>query len=298
MYFPNIPLQKLNAVETVLQVHMTGCQQKRIHMRKYLDKENALFEEWQDRIRENEPVADFAPDGILYRGPIEFNDNGTGYKPRTVGNSAIQWDTAPKRLLILTKDLYDTDGGWDIRYDTGRVWDAGMFVVRTSRARFYSNLTLWSYALLDASAGNPIDEFDMTPSWDELREFYETAPIARVNCKKTVGADTCPYDVLRKHLETYGDLLQRQIGMYDADIILCCGGSDLIKDFVKKTYLPDLENVEETDWMYYSKSRNKLVVNNYHPSYPGCTYENMYEAMMREMRIFLERFPEFTKPGR
>lgn len=48
MYFPDIPLQKLNAVETVLQVHMTGCQQKRIRMRKYLDKENALFEEWQN----------------------------------------------------------------------------------------------------------------------------------------------------------------------------------------------------------------------------------------------------------
>lgn len=267
-------------------------------MNKYFDKEQALFEEWKRRVLENEPEADFAPDGMLYRGSIEFNEDGVGYKPRPLGKAAEQWDAAPKRLLILTKDLNDNEGGWDIRYDTGRVYDAGKFVVRTSHLRFYSNLTLWAYALLDASEGNPIDVFDMTPSWDELRECYETAPIARVNCKKTVGSEKCPNAVLRKHLETYGDLLQEQIALYDADIILCCGGSDLIKDFIKEKYLPDLEAVEGTDWMYFSRSTNKLVVNSYHPSYMGCSPEKIYESMMWGMKKFLEQFPTFTKSDR
>jgi hypothetical protein len=267
-------------------------------MNKYFDKEQALFEEWKRRVLENEPEADFAPDGMLYRGSIEFNEDGVGYKPRPLGKAAEQWDAAPKRLLILTKDLNDNEGGWDIRYDTGRVYDAGKFVVKTSHLRFYSNLTLWAYALLDASEGNPIDVFDMTPSWDELREYYETAPIARVNCKKTVGSEKCPNAVLRKHLETYGDLLQEQIALYDADIILCCGGSDLIKDFIKEKYLPDLEAVEGTDWMYFSRSTNKLVVNSYHPSYMGCSPEKIYESMMWGMKKFLEQFPTFTKSDR
>jgi hypothetical protein len=267
-------------------------------MRIFYDEEKALFEEWQTRVHKNEPKAEFAPDGILFRGPIEFNEDGTGYKPRTIGNSSEQWDRATKRLLILTKDLHDSDGAWDIRYDTGRVWDAGKYVVKTSRARFYANLTLWSYALLDACEGNPIDIYDMTPSWDELREFYETAPIARVNCKKTLGGKSCPKSELRNHLEIYGDLLQRQMILYDADIILCCGGSDLIKDFVKNSYLPDLTKVEDTECLYYSPSGKKLVINSYHPSYPGCSTESMYEAMMKDMKIFLDRYPEFTKPSR
>ena len=267
-------------------------------MKKYFNKEQALFEEWQNRILEKEPEADFAPDGMLYRGEIEFNDNGIGYKPRPVGRAAEQWDNASKRLLILTKDLNDNEGGWDVRYDTGRVYDAGKFEVRTSLLRFYSNMTLWAYALLDAADGNPIVDFDMTPSWDDLREFYETAPIVRVNCKKTVGREKCPIGILRSHLETYGDLLLKQIEMYDADIILCCGGSNLIVDFVRNAYLQDLEAVKDTDWTYYSKSANKLVINSYHPSYPGCSPERMYESMMRDVEKFIDQFPEFTKPHR
>jgi uracil-DNA glycosylase len=119
-----------------------------------------------------------------------------------------------------------------------------------------------------------------------------------VNCKKTVGSEKCPNAVLRKHLETYGDLLQEQIALYDADIILCCGGSDLIKDFIKEKYLPDLEAVEGTDWMYFSRSTNKLVVNSYHPSYMGCSPEKIYESMMWGMKKFLEQFPTFTKSDR
>ena len=267
-------------------------------MNKYFNNEEALFKEWKSRISENEPEADFAPDGMLYRGPIEFNHDGNSYKLRQIGNAAEQWDKAPKRLLILTKDLNDNEGGWDVRYDMGRVHGAGKFVVKTSRLRFYSNLTLWAYALLDASEGNPIDIFEMTPTWDMLREYYETAPIARVNCKKTVGSEKCPNGVLLKHLETYGDLLLKQIDLYDADVILCCGGSNLIKDFIKKAYLPDLEKVKDTDWMYYSKSTNKLVVNSYHPSYPGCSSEDIYASMMSDMHKFLDQFPIFTKAHR
>ena len=110
--------------------------------------------------------------------------------------------------------------------------------------------------------------------------------IARLNCW------------LQSHLETYGDLLLKQIELYDADIILCCGGSNLIKDFVKEMYLPDLEAVTDTDWTYYSKSANKLVINSYHPSYPGCSPEKMYESMMRDVEKFLDKFPLFTKPHR
>lgn len=76
---------------------------------------------------------------------------------------------------------------------------------------------------------------------------------------------------------------------------LCCGGSDLIKDFVQAHYLPDLCRM--SDWMWYSPSVRKLVVNSWHPSYRGDTHEGMYTAMMQHYSEFLHAFPGFF-PGR
>lgn len=262
-------------------------------MSKYFEKENVLFkEEWSVRLKTNEPDADFVPDGLLYRGPATSDGK---YWRRNIGNESRQWDTASKRLLILTKDLNDEDA-WDIREEMGRLNFTGG-QIRTCRSFFYSNLTLWSYALINASDGNEIADYEMTPSWDELREFYETAPIARVNCKKSLGKSSCPANLLNMHLHTYGDLLLRQIEMYDADIILCCGGNGLIKDFIAEKYLQDLEQISEEGWMYFSPLHNKLVVNSLHPSYKK-SKEWSYQEMMKDMKRFLNKYPDFTKPHR
>jgi hypothetical protein len=85
--------------------------------------------------------------------------------------------------------------------------------------------------------------------------------------------------------------------MYDADIILCCGGSGLIKDFVKRNYLLDLQKISESGWVYYSPSRNKVVIDSYHPS---CRYstKSMYEDMMDDMNKFLDNYAEFLNKHR
>lgn len=264
-------------------------------MTKYSYQEDLLFLEWQARIFENEPDADFVPDGMLYRGEIEFNKEGLGYI-RGVGDAAARWDRAEKRIVIITKDLYD-DEVWDIRVETGRDSNTGQFTVKTDNRRIMHNLTLWSHALLNSSAGNPILDYDMTPTWDELREFYESAPIVRMNCKKTLGERECKNTVLHAHLKTYADLILRQISLYDADIILCCGGSSAIKNFVKKYYLQDLERITSDGWMNYSPSTNKLVVDSYHPS-ARSSPRTIYEPMMKDMSAFLVKYPEFIKPHR
>ena len=52
-----------------------------------------------------------------------------------------------------------------------------------------------------------------------------------------------------------------------------------------------------SDWMWYSPSVRKLVVNSWHPSYRGDTHEGMYNAMMQHYSEFLHAFPGFF-PGR
>lgn len=153
----------------------------------------------------------------------------------------------------------------------------------------------WVYGLLTADRHGNTRPFDEADRPDTFRPFYDEAPVARVNCKKQPGGSQLTNSALQGFLTRYADLLERQIRLYDADILLCCGGSDLIKDFVQAHYLPDLCRM--SDWMWYSPSVRKLVVNSWHPSYRGDTHEGMYTAMMQHYSEFLHAFPGFF-PGR
>ena len=59
---------------------------------------------------------------------------------------------------------------------------------------------------------------------------------------------------------------------------LCCGGSDLIKDFVRETLLPDLRRIN--DWIYRSPSTRQTLINSYHPSYRGMTHRDLYTSLL------------------
>ena len=88
-----------------------------------------------------------------------------------------------------------------------------------------------------------------------------------------------------------------QIEMYDADVILCCGGGGVIRDFVKRCYLPDLVRFSDDGWVWYSPSTRKVVVDSYHPSVLKNKRE-MYEQMMADLRAFLAEYPEFKRERR
>ena len=67
-------------------------------MNKYYAMEEELLERWKNRLRENDSKSDFVPDGMLYRGEINYvsNHDSTGYWTRARGNEASQWDAAAK----------------------------------------------------------------------------------------------------------------------------------------------------------------------------------------------------------
>ena len=262
----------------------------------YKEREENLFKRWmnackmQDGINPNE---DFAYDGILFRGEYTLIN---GCWERQPGNETELWDNARCRLLILTKDTYYECGLDDIRIETARKNHVGNNV-ETASATFYRNLTLWSYALINAVQGGKILEYNDTPNWDALREIYTSAPIARVNCKKQIGESSISDSELSSHIERYANYLKEQIEMYNADIILCCGGRSTIKNFVKKYYLQDLEMFSSNAWVYYSPSTRKIVIDSYHPSYPksDTTMQMYYNEMMSDLKSFLTKHPEYIR---
>lgn len=235
-------------------------------------KEEDIQKRWLKMAEANNDAESLCIDGLLFRGPISYED---GFWSRIKGDEESKWEKSKRRLLILTKDLND-DEGWDIRQETGRYNEIAFSYERA--VAFYKNLRMWSYLIL---TGQP----DHMPSFKEARNmntagpFYESAAIARVNCKKQVGCGTISDAILMTYLETYAPLLKEQIALYDANIIYCCGFSsdrNIILDFVRSHYLTDLILVPDTDgWFYYSPSTGKLVVNSYHPS-ARIGYEDTY----------------------
>ncbi len=233
--------------------------------------EKQIINDWKQLAQSLGDDSELVEDGLLYRGDI-FYENECWH--RLPGNEEELWNNAPRKLLILTKDLND-DEAWDIREETGRY---NMAVYSYEKAiSFYKNLRMWSYGLFNTTA-------DHSPTFEEARDmnvsgpFYESAPIARINCKKQVGGGTISDAVLLSYLEKYAELLKRQVMLYDADIILCCG--KVILDFVRAQCLTDLSPVAGTEgWMYHSPSTNKVVIHSHHPS-NRIGYENPYRDMM------------------
>ncbi len=246
-------------------------------------QESILQKLWLDRSIANGDGDELVKDGLLYRGKIYFENR---YWHRDSGNEVAQWNEAATKLLILTKDLNDTEA-WDICEETGRrncvAFDYGKAIP------FYKNLRMWSYGLQTLKDGKAAD-FERASDMNISGPHYEQAPIARINCKKQCGSSSISDKALNENISRYADLLQRQIALYDADILLCCGcksGKNVLLNFVRNTYLTDLECVEGTgNWIYYSPSTRKIAINSYHPS-SRISYQDNYNGMMSAYEYFI-----------
>lgn len=238
--------------------------------------ENLLQKKWLQESMAKGDGNNLVTDGLLFRGKIYY-ENGCWH--REEGEEERQWIDASRRLMILTKDLDDIDA-WDIRQETGRRNTVAFDY--NSSAPFYKNLRMWVYGLLNMKGGRCPD-YGIASNMDISGPYYEKAPLVRINCKKQCGGASINDNVLDIYLTRYADLLKSQIELYDASILLCCGckgGNNVILNFVRSFYLTDLECVPGTgNWIYYSPSTRKLVINSYHPS-SRIGYEQNYVGMM------------------
>ncbi len=259
----------------------------------YHDIEEEIFEEWISLSETNNDGGEdeFAQDGLLYRGDIVYTDKG--FWERHEGNEESLWEASSKRIMFLTKDLNDPGNPWDIRCETGRKNKHGkdIFSVNTL---FYKNYMRMLYGILNAQEDNSDLSYDTVNNPAIYQPFFDKVPIVRINCKKQVGGNSLKNSELIKYLRNYKDILLKQINLYDANIIVCCGGSSIIKEFVAKNYITDL--IQINSWIYYSESCDKLVIDAFHLSYPGSHYkdapseEEAYTWMMDALKEFYVKY--------
>ena len=256
----------------------------------FSEREDLIFEEIRKRALDlNEDTYHIARDGLLFRGEFKYeHDCWTRYP----GEEDLIWDNASNPMIILTKDTPLESELYDIRIESGMINFKGPDIEPTVRNAFYDNLHLWTFGILEALNNGNLYLYDDTPSWEELREYYERAPLVRMNCRKQMGDKTISNSKLSRSLKNYKEQIKEQIQLYDGRVILCCGGSSIIKNFVKEVYLPDLFPVVSSSndpWLYYSKQMHKLVINSYHPSYARARSPKVFDSLMNEMKIFVDQ---------
>lgn len=227
--------------------------------------------------------------GLLFRGDFGINtkpnDNGDFTWNRTSANEEELWYNSCKRLMILTKDLNDNEL-WDIREESGgrkhlkKNHILSMKDLQFHGKIFHRRLNRWVFGIYEEYNGK-YPSFEEVQDYKEMGLYYEKVPLVRINCKIEIGGSCVENNVLVESMHKNKTFLIEQIKLYKANIILCCGSA--IFYFLKKNYFDDMIEVDDSeDWIYYSKTKNIVIINSYHPSYRGRCDKWLYDELMKK----------------
>ena len=150
------------------------------------EKEKNLFSRWAKSL--NLSIEEFCPNGgLLFKGDFGLNDineDNLYTWNRAEGNEEEIWCKSPKRLMILTKDLNDSEG-WDIREESGgRAHLPEMYIPSNENLiykgiGFYRKLNRWVYGIFNEKSGS-YPSFETVQDYKEMGQFYESAPLVRI----------------------------------------------------------------------------------------------------------------------
>lgn len=147
-----------------------------------------------------------------------------GFVRDGVIDPAIYRKSSPS-ILILLKEVNDPGpdgGGWDLRE----------FVRDGARHQTWNTVTRWVMAISSLPGEKPWR--DVYPvSTEQRRDVLRN--ISAMNLKKSPGGDTTVVANFRQVVEEDRAFIREQIGLYNPQIIICCGSivADVYYSFLK-----------------------------------------------------------------
>ncbi len=287
-------------------------------MKNYVAENERILKEWRNvYVNNNQSKYPdctnlheyFTPDGIMFKGEFlpdrrNYSDGKSVFrwKRNCSGEENTLWANAPMRVLYLTKDQNSYgDVAWDVRSESFRYRDENykpdeMWL--DTGVAFYRNLVYSLYGILKTTIDQPQDYNKFTDK--DALSFVDKQIFARINCKKEVGNDKCPDDVLLDAINRDKSFLERQINGLDADIFVCCGYTQSIPDTGNRmlnllnTIGYHFKPQDEEKWIFYDSDKNKVAINSYHLSYLRFDYVGMISAYHE----FLKKHPAFSESHR
>lgn len=256
----------------------------------YSFEENELIVNMWRVLASKDGDGDVSADGVYYKGELYLQPNANQIW-RHPGDEDSQWVAAKRRILFVSKDLNEYDNAYDLRgIDLTHNPDGSL----SFGCRFNRNL-------LRIATGLSTICKDGYPSFEEVNDieyvdkvWNETA-VARINLKKHSGGPKCSDTILLKSINKYQGLILEQMKLLEPNIIVCCGGSGIIKDFVIEKFLkekPEAIKSETDNWIYYSADKDIWVIDSYHMNPMGnSTDQDLYENIMKYLLNGMKKYP-------
>ena len=250
---------------------------------------DTLFEEWKKRLKTH-----FTKDGVMYQ-----ND-------KTPEQVEQEWKDSSKRVVFLLKDQHQFDSvNWDedIRYWLKDLPDDSSDTLENKRRNrnllppkfnngkkasksILKPMAYILWGLIKADRNNECLYQDVEKHHEDIKELINRQPFALMECKKDPGGDFCKNSVLKQHIDTYGDLLRKEIGILNPNMIICTNG--IIYNFVLKMYPEDeLTKIEGHNSIRYHKKTDTLIFCSYHPS-ARKNLGTIYDGVLNHYRAFLQ----------
>ena len=110
-----------------------------------------------------------------------------------------------------------------------------------------------------------------------------------VNIKKASGINRVSNDELWEYAYQDAKLIREQVvTILKPNIIVCGGGSSTILNIAKQIIYQDTFFVKINDWCYYSKEKDLLLIDSWHPK-AIISLEDKYDKMMIAVRDFISK---------
>lgn len=164
----------------------------------------------------------------------------------------------------------------------GKSWSLREFIREGARAQTWDNIARWTEAILNLDSEKPWSYWENN---NEARRKTILKKICAVNVKKTSGGHTSHADEVYQAALGNSDILQKQLRLYDPDIIICCGTE---KAFVDACY-----KNQELDWkmtfrgIWYFVDNGMIVISFTHPEarVKDCLLHYALVDAVREIRL-------------
>lgn len=164
----------------------------------------------------------------------------------------------------------------------GKGWSLREFVREGGRAQTWDNIARWTEAILNLDLEKPWSYWENN---NEARRKTILKKICVVNVKKTSGGYTSHADeVYRAALDNSG-ILQKQLRLYNPDIIICCGTERAFVDACYKNQELNWEMTSRGIWYFVKKGT--VVISFAHPEarVKDCFLHYALVDAIREIRL-------------
>ncbi len=243
-------------------IFKNGCYIIQNDMETINSKLDALFSKWKlesEKYDEKRQSTD---------GRITFTEDGLMEKAadRKI-DVEKEWNVSKKKIMFLLKDQ---PSDW---CNDARRWlieGKNCEDNRQLKTPFLRNIANIFWGLYNADRENLCTFEQMKAASEEIKECFNTKPLAFVECKKQGGKGNIEDRVLREYLHRYGEFLKEEIDILNPNMIVCT--SPVIYKFVCDNCFPTQElikiDAKHNSVRFHPKS-GKLIFCSYHPSPRG-----------------------------